>query len=122
MVIRHDHCEHLMIAYGVVLLRWEYTSRLQCNRVLVALSRQSLVARSIIRAFADVVVLLQDNASNSKAGGIRLNTNWSNRVEIHKYRTFMKTLPRSTENSFMARVDKKGLEKAAVIPSQLSCL
>ncbi len=80
----HDNCEHRLIAYGVVPLRWGHAPRPKGNRVPVVFVGASFArsARSAVRALADVVLLLRDNAGYGKTRGIRLETDRPGRIKM----------------------------------------
>ncbi len=79
----HDNSEHLLIAYSVVPLRWGHAARPKSNRVLMTLIGAAFhAARSTFRAAADLVLLLQDDASYGKTRGIRLKMDWPSKIEV----------------------------------------
>jgi hypothetical protein len=69
MAIGHDNSKHLLIVYGVVLLRWFYTPRPISNPVPVALASRLVFLLYVHSAFCsitDFILLLQDDTCNGK--------------------------------------------------------
>jgi hypothetical protein len=84
VVTGHDNCEHLLIAYSVVPLRWGHAPRPKGNRAPVAFVGTSFArsVRGAVCALADVVLLLRDNARYGKTQGVRLETDRPSRIEM----------------------------------------
>ncbi len=66
----HENGEHLLVAYGVVLLCWKHALRRNGNWELLALARGYLDTSRAIRAIASIILLLQDNVRYGKSEGV----------------------------------------------------
>jgi hypothetical protein len=75
--------KHLLIAYSVVSLCWPHALRPKGNQVPVAFIGATIpIMHSAFCAAANLVLLLQDDASCSKTRDIHLETNWPDWIEV----------------------------------------